>query len=66
MINKQEYKDIIEKVNKQVTEELKNKITPNMLGYRYYFDLRKKEILYKEYGINWKTLQEKNEGYSID
>ncbi len=66
MINKQEYKNIIEKVNKQVAEELKSKITPNMLGYRHYFDLRKKEILKKEYGINWKTLQEKNEGCSID
>ena len=66
MINKQEYKKIIEKVNKQVAEELKDKINPNMLGYRHYFDLRKKEILYKEYGITWKTLQEKNEGCSID
>ena len=66
MINKQEYKKIIKEVNDKVAEELKNKISPNMFGYRHYFDIRKKEILRKEYGINWKTLQEKNEGCSID
>ncbi len=66
MISKQEYNEIIKKVNKQVVEELKNKMTPSMLGYRHYFDIRKKEILKEKYGIDWKTLQEKNEGWSID
>lgn len=66
MNNEKQYNEIIKKVNKQVEEELKGKIEKDMFGYRYYFDLRKKEILEKEYGIEWKTLQEQNAGCSID
>ena len=60
------YNEIIKAVNQKVKDELNIKISKKTLGYKHYFDLRKKEILEKEYGIEWKTPQERNEGCSID
>ena len=60
------YNEIIKVVDQKVENELNGKISKKILGYKYYFNLRKKEILEKEYGIEWKTPQERNEGCSID
>lgn len=60
------YNEIIKMVDKKVEDELNEKINKKSLGYKHYFDLRKKEILEKEYGIKWKTSQERDEGCSID
>ena len=61
-----EYNEIIKKVDRKVEDELSGRIDRKSLGYKHYFDLKKKEILEKEYGIKWKTFQERNEGCSID
>lgn len=61
-----EYNEIIKKVDRKVEDELSGRIDKKSFGYKHYFDLKKKEILEKEYGIKWKTLQERNEGFSID
>ena len=60
------YNEIIKKVNQKVKNELNGIIDEKSLGYKHYFDLKKKEILEKEYGIQWKTFQERTEGCSID
>ncbi len=60
------YNEIIKNVNQKVENELNEKISKKSLGYKHYFDLKKKETLEKEYGIKWKTFQERNEGCSID
>ncbi len=58
--------EIIDKVEKIVKKELEGKISPDMLGFINIFEKRKKEILEKEYGIKFKTTEEKNISTSID
>lgn len=63
MQNKEE---IIKQVEERVKKDLEGKVSPDMFGYINIFENRKKEILSKEYGIEIKTMQEKNVGTSID
>lgn len=65
-MDSKEYEEIIKKVEERVVQELKDKVTPDMLGYINVFDKRKKEILKNEYGIEWKTTQERNKWCNID
>lgn len=58
--------EIINKVEKQVKKELEGKVNPDMFGYINIFENRKKEILKEEYGIEYKTISEKNSSVSID
>ncbi len=62
-MNKEE---IIKKVDERVKKELEGKVDSNMLGYIHIFEARKKEILEKEYGIQFKTSREKNQSCYID
>lgn len=60
-------KDIIEKIEKEIKEELaKENIKPDMFGYISAFEKRKKEILKEKYNIDFLTTQEINDGCSID
>lgn len=59
-------KEIIAKVEKRVKEELEGKVNQDMFGYINIFENRKKEILEKEYGISFKTRQERNRNIWID
>ena len=59
-------KEIIEEVENRVKKELEGKINPNMFGYIHIFEQRKKEILEKEYGINFQTTREKNMSSNMD
>ncbi len=58
--------EIIKQVDEKVKKELDGKISPNMLGYIHIFEKRKKEILKNEYGIEFKTLRERDTGRSMD
>lgn len=58
--------EIIKKVEARVQEELKGKVEPDMLGYIHIFEARKKEILKKEYGIEFKTLRERKTNCRFD
>ena len=62
-MNKEE---IIKKVDERVKKELEGKVDSNMLGYIHIFEARKKEILEKEYGIQFKTSREKKQSCYID
>lgn len=56
---------IIQEVEEKVRKELEGKVNSDMFGYVNIFEERKKELL-KEYGIDYKTLQENNLGCCID
>lgn len=62
-MNKEE---IIKKVDERVQKELEGKVDSNMFGYIHIFEARKKEILEKEYGIQFQTLREKNKDCCVD
>ena len=59
-------KEIIDKVEQRVKKELEGKVEPDMFGYAYIFEKRKKEILEKEYGIFIKKQKEESDGIYID
>ncbi len=59
-------KEIIEKVEQRVKKELEGKIDPDMFGYVNEFEKRKKEILEKEYGMEFETKREKSKTEFID
>lgn len=58
--------EIIKEVEARVQGKLKGKVEPDMLGYIHIFEARKKEILKKEYGIEFKTLRERNTNCRFD
>ena len=64
--DKEEYREIFKNVNKAVAEVLEKKNIKRNLGYIHIFDRYKKEVLLRQYGIDWKTTQEMNPGIRID
>ena len=64
--DKEEYREIFQNVNKAVAEVLEKKNIKRNLGYIHIFDRYKKEVLLRQYGIDWKTTQEMNPGIRID
>ena len=60
------FEDIEREVEVKVKKELSKYITENTMGYNYHFEKRKKEILKKEYNIEWKTSSERNPGIIVD
>lgn len=63
---KEEYKEIFQKVNKEVEEILRKEKVEKTLGYVHIFDRYKKQILKEKYNIEWKTLSEMNPNVIID
>ena len=64
--DREEYKEIFEKVEKEVEDFLKKQNIIAGLGYIHIFESYKKEILKKKYNIDWKTTQEMNPDVSMD
>lgn len=64
--DKEEYKEIFEKVEKEVREKFKKENIKKQLGYIHIFDNYKKKILKEKYNIDWKTTQEMNPEVLID
>lgn len=63
---KDEYKKIFEKVDKEVEDLLNEKNVHKQLGYVHIFDEQKKKILKEKYDIDWKTTAEMNPDVLID
>ena len=63
---KEENKEIFEKVDKEVKEMLKKQGVEHTLGYIHVFNTNKKRILKEKYNIEWKTLEEMNPHISMD
>ena len=60
-------KKIMEKIEKEIEEELKNQnIMPDMFGYISAFEKRKKEILKEKYNIEYKIILEMTSECCID
>lgn len=64
--DKEEYKELLKKVDIETKEALKNKGIKNTLGYIHIFESYKKKLLKEKYGIEWKTTQEMNPNIRID
>lgn len=60
------YKDIFEKIDSEVWEELKDNRYKDSFGFCHFFWNRKQEILKKKYNINWKTPPEMNPDEMFD
>ncbi len=63
---KEELKEIFEKVDKDVEKVLMEEGVGKGLGYIHIFDSYKKKLLKEKYGIEWKTTKEMNPGVLID
>ena len=64
--DKEEYKEIFQKVKIEVGKMLNDKGVKRGLGYIHIFESHKKKILKEKYGIEWKTTQEMNQDIRID
>ena len=64
--DKEEYKEILKKVEEEVKKILEKNNIKKECGYIHIYDKYKKDILKKKYNIDWKTTQEMNPEVYID
>jgi len=60
------FAELIKTVEHQVEQELKSQKVKKSLGYCHYFWSLKKEILKKNYGLDWKSPAELNPDVMFD
>lgn len=60
------FEETEKEVDDIVRAELNKVISENTMGYFYYFEKRKQEILKEKYNIEWKTSRERDAGTIID
>lgn len=64
--DKEEYKEVFQKVKIEVEKKLNDKGIKRGLGYIHVYEKHKKKLLKEKYGIEWKTTQEMNPEIRID
>lgn len=60
------YKDIFERIDSEVWEDLKDNPYKDLFGFCHFFWNRKQEILKEKYNITWNTPPEMNPDEMFD